>query len=161
MIEQGAAVPSAQVFVLGADGPEATDFAVLLAEGRSVVFGVPGAFTPTCTVSHLPGYRDQAGKFAAAGVDRIFAISVNDPFVMKAWGLSQEVGETITLVSDGNAAFAEACGLAFDGSAFGMGTRSKRYAMLVEDGVVKELAVEQDGAFEVSSAEAMLARIGA
>jgi peroxiredoxin len=160
MIEQGAAVPSAQVFVLGADGPEATDFAALLAAGRSVVFGVPGAFTPTCTVSHLPGYRDLADRFAAAGVDRIVAISVNDPFVMKAWGLSQEVGDTITLVSDGNAAFTRACGLDFDGSAFGMGVRSKRYAMLVEDGVVGDIAVEADGAFEVSSAEAMLARLG-
>lgn len=160
MIERGASVPSAQVFVLGAEGPEAADFAALLAMGRSVVFGVPGAFTPTCTVSHLPGYRDHAKQFAAAGIAQIFAISVNDPFVMKAWGQSQDVGDTMTLVSDGNAAFTEACGLDFDASAFGMGLRSKRYAMLIEDGVVTDIAVEPDGAFEVSSAEAMLARLG-
>jgi peroxiredoxin len=161
MIVQGDAVPSARVFVVGSDSPEAADTAVLLAEGRCVVVGVPGAFTPTCSAAHLPGYRDQADRFATLGVTNIFAISVNDPFVMKAWGLSQALGDTLTLISDGNAAFANACGLAVDGSAFGMGQRSRRYAMLVEDGVVQELAVEQDGAFEVSSAEAMLARLGA
>lgn len=161
MIELNATIPAASLFLLRADGPEAVDSATLFAQGRSVIFGVPGAFTPTCSMAHLPGYRDQAAALRAAGVDAVYGVSVNDPFVMKAWGEGQGIGDTMLLLSDGNAAFTRACGLDFDGAAFGMGVRSRRYSMLIEDGVVTALNVEPDGAFGVSSAETMLAQLQA
>ena len=125
--------------------------------GKAVVlFALPGAFTPTCSAKHLPGFVQNAAAIGAKGVDTIACLSVNDAFVMNEWGRAQNVGDTVMMLADGNADFTRAVGLEMDGSGFGMGTRSQRYAMVVEDGVVKALWVEDPGAFEVSSAENVL-----
>jgi peroxiredoxin len=123
---------------------------------KVVVFALPGAFTPTCSAKHLPGFIQKADEMRAKGVDKIACVSVNDAFVMDAWGRDQGAGDKVMMLADGNAEFSDALGLSFDASGFGMGKRSQRYAMVVEDGVVKALHVEQPGAFEVSSAEAVL-----
>ena len=127
-----------------------------LFKGKKVVlFAVPGAFTPTCSMAHLPGFVANADKIKAKGVDSIVCLSVNDAFVMDAWGKDKNADDLL-MVGDGNGDFTKAVGLEMDGSAFGLGTRSQRYAMIVEDGVVKKLNVEAPGKFEVSSAEAIL-----
>ncbi len=123
---------------------------------KVVMFALPGAFTPTCSAKHLPGYVANAGAFKEKGVDSIACVSVNDAFVMAAWGQQQNVGDAVMMLADGNAEFADALGLSFDGSGFGMGKRAQRFAMVVDDGVVSSLHIEQPGAFEVSSAEAIL-----
>lgn len=128
----------------------------LFAGKKVVLFAVPGAFTPTCSARHLPGFIDKAGEFLAKGVDQIVCVSVNDAFVMESWGKDRGVGDRVVLVADGNGSFTEAMGLLFDASGYGMGKRSQRYAAIVEDGVVTMLAVEAPGKFEVSSAEAVL-----
>jgi len=126
-------------------------------KGKKVVlFALPGAFTPTCSAKHLPGFVQQADAFRAKGVDTIACMSVNDAFVMDAWGRDQQVGDKVKLLADGNATFAKALGLELDATGVGLGIRSQRFAMVVQDGVVKGLHVEQPGAFEVSSAEAVL-----
>ena len=117
---------------------------------------VPGAFTPTCSARHLPGFLDKAGDLKARGVDEIAFTSVNDAFVMSAWSKANDAGDKVTMLADGNADFAKALGLTFDGSKFGMGERSQRYSMLVNDGVVEQLNVEAPGEFNVSSAEYLL-----
>jgi glutaredoxin/glutathione-dependent peroxiredoxin len=128
--------------------------------GKTVVlFGVPGAFAPTCSSKHLPGYVQSAAAFAAKGVDNIICVSVNDPFVMDAWSADQDVGDAVMMVSDGNGDFAKALGLDFDASAPGFGVRCQRFSMLVENGTVKKLNIETPGAFDISSAEAMLAAL--
>jgi peroxiredoxin len=123
---------------------------------KAVLFALPGAFTPTCSAKHLPGFVQKADELKAKGVDTIACLSVNDAFVMEAWGKQQNVGDKVVMLADGNADFTKKIGLQMDGSKFGMGERSQRYAMLIEDGVVKQLFVEAPGAFEVSSAEHML-----
>jgi peroxiredoxin len=128
----------------------------LFAGKKVVLFAVPGAFTPTCSQQHLPGFVTQSEAIRAKGVDDIICVSVNDAFVMDCWGKDRSVGDKVTLIADGNAALAKALGLDFDGSGIGFGTRSQRYAAIVEDGVVTKLAVEKPMAFEVSSAEAIL-----
>jgi peroxiredoxin len=131
-----------------------------LTKGKKVaLFAVPGAFTPTCSVKHLPGYKDQAAALRAKGVDAIACVSVNDVFVMNAWGKDQHVGDDVIMLADGNGAFTKAVGLEMDASAFGMGGRSKRYSMIVEDGVVKQLNVEAGGEFKVSAADYMLGQL--
>ena len=131
-----------------------------LVKGKTVaIFGLPGAFTPTCSAQHVPGFVQNAEAFKGKGVDEIWCISVNDAFVMGAWGRDQKAGGTVRMMADGNAAFTKALGLDADFSKHGMGTRSQRYSMLVVDGVVKQLNVEQGG-FEVSKAEALLAQLG-
>ncbi|MEE9254247.1 MAG: peroxiredoxin, partial [Pseudomonadales bacterium] len=120
-----------------------------------VLFAVPGAFTPTCSNAHLPGYVVNADKIKAKGVDSIICLSVNDAFVMDSWGKDKNADELI-MVGDGNAEFTKAMGLEMDGSGFGLGTRSQRYALVAEDGVITKLSVEAPGKFEVSSAEAIL-----
>jgi glutaredoxin/glutathione-dependent peroxiredoxin len=127
---------------------------------RIIIFGLPGAFTPTCSARHVPGYVAQYDRLRAKGVDEIWCVSVNDAFVMGAWSKDQNAAGKIRMLADGNADYSGALGLEIDMSARGMGVRSKRYAMLVEDGVVKALNVEQPGKFEVSSAETMLALLG-
>ncbi len=127
-----------------------------LFSGKVVLFALPGAFTPTCSAKHLPGFIEKAAEIKAKGVDRIVCLSVNDAFVMAAWSKAQDAGDDVTLVADGNGEFSRAVGLDFDGSKFGMGLRSQRYAAIIEDGVVKHLAVEAPMQFEVSSAEAIL-----
>jgi peroxiredoxin len=123
---------------------------------KVVLFAVPGAFTPTCSEKHLPGFVDKAGELKKKGVDTIVCMSVNDAFVMDAWGKDRGVGDDVLLVADGNADFAKALGLDFDGSNIGFGTRAQRFALVAEDGVVKHVAVEKPMKFEVSSAEKIL-----
>jgi peroxiredoxin len=135
------------------------DTAALFGSGKSVLFAVPGAFTPTCSMQHLPGFVEKAGEIKAKGVDRIACISVNDAFVMDSWGKEKGTGDDVLMLADGNGAFAKAVGLDFDGSGIGFGLRSQRYAMVVEDGVVKSLHVEEPMKFEVSSAEAVLSEL--
>jgi peroxiredoxin len=141
----GDRIPEATLRVVTPGGAEAVSTAELLGSGRVVLFAVPGAFTPTCSQVHLPSYVDTAAELAAAGVDRIVCLAVNDPFVMGAWGAAQGVGPEITLVSDGNAEFTEAIGMGVDASRAGMGIRSKRYAMVIEEGVVTTFLPEEDG----------------
>jgi glutaredoxin/glutathione-dependent peroxiredoxin len=132
-----------------------------LTKGKKIaIFAVPGAFTPTCSAKHAPGYVALAAQLKAKGVDEIWCISVNDAFVMGSWGRDQKATGVIRMMADGNADFSKALGLDADFSKFGMGTRSQRYSMLVDDGVVSQLNVEQGGAFEVSNAETMLAQLG-
>ncbi|HVK96082.1 MAG TPA: peroxiredoxin [Noviherbaspirillum sp.] len=132
-----------------------------LTKGKTIaIFGLPGAYTPTCSAKHVPGYVQHAQALKAKGVDEIWCISVNDAFVMGAWGRDQKVTGIVRMMADGNAAFSKALGLDADFSKFGMGTRSQRYSMLVEDGVVKQLNIEEAGKFDVSNAETMLSQLG-
>jgi peroxiredoxin len=132
-----------------------------LTQGKKIaIFGLPGAFTPTCSAKHVPGYIENAAKLKAKGVDEIWCISVNDPFVMGAWGRDQKATGIVRMMADGSAAFTKALGLEFDLTAKGMGIRSQRYSMLVEDGVVKQLNLEQPGKFEVSNAETLVSQLG-
>ena len=129
-------------------------------KGRKVaLFSVPGAFTPTCSARHLPGYIDKAAELKAKGVDEIACTAVNDAFVMDAWGKSSGAEGTISMLADGNGEFAEAVGLTMDGSGFGLGKRGKRYSMLVNDGVIEQLNVEAPGEFNVSSAEYLIGEL--
>lgn len=137
------------------NGPDAVDSEEFFKGRRVALFAVPGAFTPTCSAKHLPGYVEKGADLKAKGVDEIACTSVNDPFVMGAWAKSANAGD-ITMLADGNGEFAQALGLAFDGSKFGMGTRSQRYSMIVNDGVVEQLNVEAPGEFKVSSAEHLI-----
>jgi peroxiredoxin len=142
------------------DGVETVDTHALFGEGKWVIFAVPGAFTPTCSEKHLPGFVEHFSEFRERGV-QVACLSVNDPFVMQAWGKSRNVPEGLLMLADGNAEFTRAMGLELDASAYGMGTRAKRFALYAEDGVVKQLHVEAPGEYRVSSAEHMLAEIPA
>ena len=133
--------------------------AALVSGKKVVIFAVPGAFTPTCSAQHLPGFIDNKQTLSDKGVDSVACISVNDPFVMGAWGKDREVGDSVIMLSDGNGEFTAAIGLEMDGSGFGLGTRSQRYAMVVDDGVVSTLNVESGPGLDVSSAETILAGI--
>lgn len=137
-------------------GPQPVSTQELFADKTAVVFAVPGAFTPTCSAKHLPGFIEQAEKLKGKGIDMIACISVNDPFVMEAWAKSSGTDRKVEMLADGNGEFAKAVGQELDASRFGMGTRSQRYAMVVDHGEVKALYVDQPGAFEVSSAENVL-----
>ena len=140
-------------------GPNTFQVADLTKGKKIAIFGLPGAFTPTCSAQHVPGYVQHADALKAKGVDEIWCISVNDAFVMGAWGREQKATGTVRMMADGNAAFSKALGLDADFSKHGMGTRSQRYSMVVEDGVVRQLNVEQGGKFEVSKAETMLGQL--
>lgn len=157
-IASGDKIPATTLKIMGAKGPEDISTDTIFKGKKVVMFAVPGAFTPGCTITHLPGYVVLADKIKAKGVDSIVCLSVNDAFVMGAWGKSQNA-EELLMVADGNGEFTKAAGLEMDASGFGMGTRSKRYAMIVEDGVVSYLAVEPAGGIEVSAAEAILAKL--
>jgi peroxiredoxin len=150
-ISVGDRIPDVPVRITVEGAPSPTTTGELLGTGRVVLFAVPGAFTPTCSKQHLPSFVETAAQMAAAGVDRIACIAVNDPFVMDAWATSQGVGDDITMVSDGNGEFTEAIGMAVDASGFGLGTRSKRYAMVIEDGVVTTFLPEDDGFSAIAS----------
>lgn len=158
-IQVGDKVPSVKLKHLGEGGMQDVTTDELFQGKRVMMFAVPGAFTPTCSVKHLPSYLQHNDAIRGKGVDQIVCISVNDPFVMREWGKVSNVGDKIMMLSDGNAELTRAMGLDMDASANGLGTRSKRYAMIVEDGVVKDLQVEQPGAFEVSSGDFMLNRL--
>ncbi|HPO20024.1 MAG TPA: peroxiredoxin [Rubrivivax sp.] len=140
-------------------GPNGFDIAAAAAGKTIAVFALPGAYTPTCSAKHLPGYVEKAGELKAAGVDEIWCVSVNDAFVMGAWGRDQHTAGKVRMMADGSADFAKASGLTLDLSTRGMGLRSNRYSMLVIDGVVKTLNVEGPGKFEVSDADTMLAQV--
>ncbi|SME94539.1 Peroxiredoxin [Tistlia consotensis] len=155
-IKVGDKIPSAKMKLKTSDGIQEVTTDELFGGKKVVVFALPGAFTPTCSAKHLPGFIQRADEIRAKGVDRIACVSVNDAFVMDAWGRDQGAGDKVMMLADGNGEFTDALGLSFDASGFGMGKRSQRYAMVVDDGVVKALHVEQPGAFEVSSAEAVL-----
>jgi glutaredoxin/glutathione-dependent peroxiredoxin len=139
-------------------GPNAVDVAKATAGKTIALFALPGAFTPTCSAKHVPGYVDQAQAFAAAGVDEIWCVSVNDAFVMGAWARDQKTAGKVRMLADGDAAFAKATGLTLDLTGRGMGLRSNRYSMLVKDGKVQSLNVEAPGKFEVSDADTLLAQ---
>lgn len=155
-IQVGEKIPDATLKVMRADGMKDVTTGELFTGKKVVLFAVPGAFTPTCSQQHLPGFVTHGAAIKARGVDSILCVSVNDAFVMDAWGKSVGVGDDITLLADGNADFAKALGLDFDGSAIGFGTRAQRFALVAEDGVVTHLAVEKPMKFEVSGAEAIL-----
>ena len=140
------------------DGVQTLDTATLFDGKKMVLFAVPGAFTPTCSEKHLPGFVQHFDDFRARGVE-VACMAVNDPFVMQAWGQDQHVPEGLLMLSDGNGDFAKALGLELDATGVGLGVRSQRFALVAEDGVVKTLNVEAPGAFEVSSAEAVLAAL--
>ncbi len=154
IIKVGERIPSVTLEHMSADGPAEILSDELFAGKRVVAFAVPGAFTPTCSNEHLPGFVSNADALKAKGVDLIVCLSVNDVFVMDAWGKDQNVGDKVMMVADGDAEFARAMGI--DVSFPGFGVRSDRYSMLVEDGVVKTLHVEAEDAFEVSDAETLL-----
>lgn len=155
-IAVGDPIPNVKVMTAGDAGPEQAETNDLLGNGKVALFSVPGAFTPTCSAKHLPGYVEQAEAFKAKGVDKIVCMSVNDAFVMGAWAKDQNAGGKVEMLADGNGDFARALGLTMDGKGFGMGERSQRFSAILEGGVVKQLNVEEPGAFEVSSAEHML-----
>lgn len=158
-ISKGDKVPNVDVTLATADGPQKSNTADILGKGTVALFAVPGAFTPTCSARHLPGFVDKAGELKARGVDKIVCMSVNDAFVMKAWGQAQNALGVVEMVADGNGDFTRALGLELDARGFGMGERSKRFAAIIRNGVVKDLFVEAPGAFEVSSAEYMLGKL--
>ncbi|HXA48034.1 MAG TPA: peroxiredoxin [Burkholderiaceae bacterium] len=141
-------------------GPNTFQVADLVKGKKIAIFGLPGAYTPTCSAQHVPGYVKHAADLKSKGVDEIWCISVNDAFVMGAWGRDQKATGTVRMMADGNATFSKALGLDADFSKFGMGTRSQRYSMLVDNGVVKQLNVEDGGKFEVSNAETLLKQLG-
>jgi peroxiredoxin len=157
-ISVGDRLPDVPLAIATPDGPQPTTSGEFFRGKKVALFAVPGAFTPTCSVRHLPSFVDKAGELKAKGIDEIVGISVNDPFVMAAWNKS-DGSEDITMLADGNGDFAEAIGLTMDGSKFGMGKRSQRYSMVVNDGVVEQLNVEAPGAYEASSAEHLLEQI--
>ncbi|MEM7016339.1 MAG: peroxiredoxin [Pseudomonadota bacterium] len=159
MISAGDKMPSGTLTTMGSDGIEAVSTDDLFAGKTVVLFAVPGAFTPTCSAKHLPGFVQNAGAIKGKGVDTIVCMSVNDVFVMDAWGKDQSTGDGVMMAADGNADYAEALGLTMDGSKFGMGKRAQRFAIVVKDGTAASVHVEAPGAFEVSSAEYILGQL--
>ena len=157
-ISVGDKLPDVTLTKATPDGPEQIQSSEYFKGKKVALFSVPGAFTPTCSARHLPGYVEKAGDLKAKGVDEIACTAVNDAFVMGAWQGANEAGD-VTMLADGNGDFAEAVGLTMDGKGYGMGKRGQRYSMIVDDGVVKELNVEQPGDFSVSSAEHMLGQL--
>jgi glutaredoxin/glutathione-dependent peroxiredoxin len=155
-IKAGDRLPQATFTIFTADGPAPRTTDEIFGGKTVALFAVPGAFTPTCSARHLPGYVDHAADLKAKGVDLIACVSVNDVFVMNAWGKSANVGDDVLMLADGNGAFAKAVGLELDASKFGMGERSQRYSMIVKNGVVDKLNVEAGGEFRVSAADYML-----
>ena len=156
-IKVGDRVPSMTLMQMKDGGPKPVSTDELFKGKKVALFALPGAFTPTCSAKHLPGYIQQHDALRAKGVDTIACLSVNDAFVMGAWGNQQGAGDKVMMLADGNGDFTRAVGLEMDGTKFGMGKRSQRYSMIVEDCVVKSLNVEAPGAFEVSSADHMMA----
>ena len=158
-IQTGDKLPDATFVKVTENGPEQVNTADYFKGRKVALFSVPGAFTPTCSAKHLPGFVDKAEDLKAKGVDEIVCTAVNDAFVMGAWSKNANAGEAVTMLADGNGAFADAVGLTMDGTAFGMGKRGQRFSMIVNDGVVEQLNVEAPGEFKVSSADHMLEQL--
>jgi peroxiredoxin len=159
-ITVGDRMPEGKFAVMGENGPASVTTHELFAGKKVVLFAVPGAFTPTCSLKHLPGFGAQAEAIKAKGVDTVACMAVNDVFVMSAWGKSTVPEGSVVMLADGNGEYAKALGLELDATGFGMGTRSQRFSMIVDDGVVSELNVEPPGQFGVSSAETILEQLG-
>jgi glutaredoxin/glutathione-dependent peroxiredoxin len=155
-IAAGDKIPDVELWKATGDGFEPVRTGTVLGTGKVVLFAVPGAFTPTCSDYHLPGFVLRADEIRDRGVDTIACVSVNDPFVMGAWARDRKVGDSVVMLADGNGEFTRAVGLEMDGAAVGLGTRSQRYAAIIEDGVVSGLFVEPERGLKVSSAEAVL-----
>lgn len=158
-IQVGDRLPEASLIEMTDDGPKTYTVAELTAGKRVILFGLPGAFTPTCSAKHVPGYVEAADRLKASAVDDILCVSVNDHFVMGAWGKVQQADGRVRMLADGNGIFTQALGLAQDMSARGLGLRSQRYSLLAEDGVVVALNVEAPGEFKVSDAETLLRQL--
>lgn len=158
-IKVGDTLPSATFMTMTPQGPAPLSTDEVFKGKTVALFAVPGAFTPTCSAKHLPGFQEKTAELKAKGVDTIACIAVNDVFVMGAWGKDAGVGEDIKMLADGNGDFTKKLGLEFDGSKFGMGVRSQRYSLVAEDGVVKSLNVEEGGEFRVSSADYLLGQL--
>ena len=158
-IQVGDKVPLGNFKIMTPDGPQEINSGEIFDGKKVVLFAVPGAFTPGCSITHLPGFVVKADEIKAKGVDVVACVSVNDPFVMKAWGDDRNVGEDVLMLSDGNGEFTAAIGLEMDGSGFGLGTRSQRYAMIIDDGVVSVLNVESGPGLDISSAETVLEQL--
>ena len=157
-IQVGDRIPELSLTIATGEGPKPTSTGDFFGGKKVALFAVPGAYTPTCSAKHLPSYVEKAGELRGKGVDEIACTSVNDAFVMSAWNREQGSGD-ITMLADGNGELAQALGLTMDGSKFGMGTRSQRYSMIVNDGVVEQLNVEAPGEYQASSAESLLSQI--
>ena len=158
-IQAGEKMPSGVFGAMTDAGPGAVSTDDLFGGKKVVLFSVPGAFTPTCSMNHLPGFVDHADDILGKGVDTIACMAVNDVFVMDAWGKDRGVGDKVSMLADGNGEYTRALGLEMDGSGFGMGMRGQRFAIIVDDGVAAHVAVEEPGKFEVSAAESVLANL--
>ncbi len=158
-IQVGDTLPEGKFKVMGADGPKDLSTAELFKGKRVVLFSVPGAFTPTCSAKHLPGFVEHAAQLRTKGIDTIACMAVNDVFVMSAWGKSAGVGDKVLMLADGNGDYARALGLEMDGTGFGMGKRGQRFALVVDNGVATHVNVEAAGQFKVSSAEFVLGQL--
>jgi peroxiredoxin len=158
-IKAGDRIPAGKFGIMTATGPGSISTDELFAGKKVIFFSVPGAFTPTCSNQHLPGYIKNAAALKAKGIDTIACMSVNDVFVMDAWGRERGAGDQVRMLADGNGEFAKALGLELDASKFGMGHRSQRFSMIVDNGVVRELNVEAPGEFKVSTAECALGQL--
>ena len=158
-IAVGDKLPEATLVEMTAEGPAPKTTTDMFGGRKVALFSVPGAFTPTCSAKHLPGYVEQADSFKSSGFDEIVCIAVNDAFVMGAWGKSQNADGKVSMLADGNGDFSKALGLEMDGKAYGMGMRGQRFSMIVEDGVVTTLNIEGPGEFHVSSADHMLTQL--
>jgi peroxiredoxin len=158
-IKVGERLPKASLVKATPDGPQPVDSEDYFGGRRVALFSVPGAFTPTCSARHLPGFVEKADEMKAKGIDEVACVAVNDAFVMQAWGESAGAAGKVTMLADGNGDFARALGLTMDGSKFGLGERGSRWSAIVDDGVVEQLNVEEPGAFNVSSADYMMERL--
>ncbi len=158
-IKAGDRIPEGKLGIMTKEGPGSLTTQELFKGKKVVLFSVPGAFTPTCSNSHLPGYIKHAAEIKAKGVDTIACMAVNDAFVMDAWGKDRGVGDKVLMLADGNGEFTRALGLELDASGFGMGKRSQRFSMVVDNGIVKELNVEAPREFKVSTAECVLGQL--
>ena len=158
-IQVGDTLPSINLMTMTTEGPKPISMTEISSGKKVVLFAVPGAFTPTCSAQHLPGFIEHNKELRDKGIDVVACVSVNDPFVMNAWGEDRKVGEEVLMLSDGNGEFTAAIGLEMDGSGFGLGTRSQRYAMIIDDGVVSALNVEPGPGIDISSAEKILEQL--
>jgi glutaredoxin/glutathione-dependent peroxiredoxin len=158
-IQVGERIPKATLVKATPDGPQPVDSEDYFRGRRVAIFSVPGAFTPTCSARHLPGFVDKADEMRSKGVDEVACVAVNDAFVMQAWGEQAGASGKVTMLADGNGDFARALGLTMDGSKFGLGQRGQRWSAIVDDGVVEQLNVEEPGAFNVSSADYLMERL--